>query len=992
MPSVPQIIGFRGKREKRARSRIANRAALPAGAFISLAAAISFILFYSFYIQLVQGLPSLWAVRSLVEPPDGLYLHPTRLYDRTGEHLILTLENPAAEGRRYLYYPYPSSKTGRDAEQAISSSSDPTIPRSLILATIAGRDPGLWKHSGFLLEGVRSGAHPTIAQQLAVDLLLVEEPPGLSRSLRERLYAGQITAQFGREKILEWYLNSAHYGQWIYGIDAAARVYFGKPAERLTLAEAAFLTAVSEAPNVNPLVNPEPAFARQKEIIGAMVDQGLISEAEAKAAASEKIVFQLRVEPGQEITSSYIRLVIEQVSKQVNPSAMERGGLNIITTLDFDLQNQIHCLLEHQISRMQEYRESPGEPAEETNCSSSPLLPIQSFLPENSSLDLVGSAIVLDHKTGQILALTGSGTAGFDPARPPGKPPGSLLTPFIYLTAFSRGFSPASLVWDIPESLPESIEFEGEQYHGPMRLRTAFANDFLIPSIQILEKVGPESVWSTLNQLGVSSLTLPAVQGFLTGVPLLSGGETTLLEISRAFGVIANQGLIAGIFDRPPSASGIPQQIQPVTVLQVMDSRGRILLDCLEDYISCHQVVRPVISPELSYLVTEVMSDEPARRPSLGHPNPLEIGRPAAAKIGSTNSSYSAWTVGFTPHLTAAVWLGNGAREPVQDTWSSLEDNSLTSGAAGLWHAIMQVANLNLPPDNWNEPPGIIQIDVCDPSGLLPTIHCPSVVREVFVQGNEPTHPDTLYKAFQVNRETGRLATVYTPPGMVEEKVYFVVPPEGAGWSQVENLPRPPDVYDAIVLPPQSNPEAVITSPPSFSHVNGMISIIGSAAGQNFAFYRLQVGKGLNPREWFQVGEDQTQPVRNKLLGEWDATGESGLYVIQLLVVDNDQRVENSIVQVTIDNNPPGLKIIQPTQGQVLKSGSRTSVVIQAQAEDDVSLSTVEFYIDGIRLVTFNEPPFVLSWKSQKGEYTLKAKAVDQAGNYVEETVTFTVE
>jgi membrane carboxypeptidase/penicillin-binding protein len=992
MPSVPQIVGYREKRRKRARNYYPRKSALPTGAFLSLAAAGIVILLSFSYVQLVQGLPSLDAIQALLEPPDGLHLQPTRLYDRTGQNLILVLENPAAEGKRYLYYPYPSKKNnGVEAISAVSINKEAVIPRSLILATIASRDPGLWKHFGFSIQGLLTNSRPTLAQQLAFELLLAEEAPGLERNLRERLYAAQITAHFGREKILEWNLNSAHYGDLIYGADAAARVYFGKPADRLSLAEAAVLAAISEAPSISPLSSPKPVLERQKEIIHSMLEQELISEEEAQSALVEEMVFQTKSGSEQTPASDFNRMVIEYVSKQIEPAKLERGGLDITTTLDQELQYQIHCVIENQLSRMRENQGQWSQVWEDGECSSARLLPVQSFLADIATLELAGRALVLDQKTGQILAMTGSGLPGDDPIRQTGQPPGSLITPFIYLTAFTRGFSPASLVWDIPESLPEEVGFEQEKYSGPMRIRTAFSNDYLIPSIQTLGKVGPENVWSILQQLGVISLSQPAINGYLTQLPLLSGGEVTLLEMGRAFGVLANQGLMAGVLDNPPGNQRIPQTVEPVTVLKVTDRRGQVWIDCQEEYINCHQIVRPIVSPELSFLVNEMMSDEPARWPSLGHPNPLEIGRPAAAKMGTTGSPNSTWTIGYTPHLTAAVWIGDISGIPVGETWSPAEEQSLSSGAAGLWQAIMKYASQDLPPDHWVTPPGVVHVDVCDPSGLLPTVHCPSVVREVFLAGNEPTHQDTLYKVYQINRETGRLATVYTPPGLVEEKVFFIVPPEGSGWSRIAGLPLPPDMYDVIALPPTTNPEAIIASPNSFSHVSGKVSITGAAAGKNFSFYRLQVGKGLNPREWIQIGEDHAKPVRSGVLGEWDTEGESGLYVLQLLVVDNDQRVKTSTVQVTIDNTPPTLSIVQPLSGQIIESGPRTSVVIQAQADDDVSLSKVEFNVDGIRLATFYEPPFILSWKPQVGKYTLIVTATDEAGNLKEETTAFIV-
>jgi membrane peptidoglycan carboxypeptidase len=992
MPTVPQIVGYRERYRNRTRNQFARRIALPAGAFLSLAVAIVVLAFSFFYVNLVQGLPSLAAIPALIEPPDGLYLQPTRLYDRSGQNIILVLENPAAGERRYLYYPYPSKNINDTTETAAGNNGRITLPRSLILTTIGGRDPGLWKHAGFSLNGVLTGSHPTIAQQLAADLLLLEEPPGVSRNIRERLIAAQITAHYGREKVLEWYLNSLQYGHQIYGVDAAARVFFGKPAERLTLAEAAVLTALAETPSINPLSFPDAAHSRQQEILKNMAVLGLITEEEARNALKENIVFQYPYETDTELASSFTQLVIEQAAKQINLAQLERGGMKIITTLDYDLQIQTLCAIEHQIAIMQDKQEPNQHSWNDLDCQSARLLPAQSFSALLSSLELSGSGLVLDQKTGQILAMTSKPAQGIDPLRQAGKPPGSLITPFIYLTAFTRGFSPGSLVWDIPESLPGEITIEQEKYAGPVRIRAAFANDYLIPSIHVLEKVGADSVWSILQQLGVTSLTQTAINGYLTELPLLSGGEITLLEIGRAFGVLGNQGLFAGITDPSNQDLQVIQPVLPVTVLKISDVRGKVWIDCTKTKINCSHQVRPVVSPELSYLVTEMMSDETARWPTLGHPNPLEIGRPSAVKMGLTGSPGSAWTAGYTPHLTVAIWMGDVSRNHIDLPWSSQEDQLLASGTAGIWHAVMQYASLDHPPEGWNSPHGVLQIEVCDPSGLLPTVHCPSPVRELFLSGNEPKHYDTLYRAYTINRETGRLATVYTPAWLVEEKVFFVIPPEGAGWKEWSGIEGPPDVYDVITLPPITNPEANIVSPEPFSSVAGKVSIHGSAAGEKFSYYRLQIGKGLNPGEWIQLIEDSTKPVKQGVLGEWDTAVESGLYVLQLLVVDKDQRVEVATVQVTVDNTPPTIDIIQPADGQIIKSGPRASVVIQAQASDNVALSTVEFFADGIRLAAFHEPPFILSWKPQSGEYTLVVRAADKAGNQSEETVDIIVE
>ena len=194
-----------------------------------------------------------------------------------------------------------------------------------------------------------------------------------------------------------------------------------------------------------------------------------------------------------------------------------------------------------------------------------------------------------------------------------------------------------------------------------------------------------------------------------------------------------------------------------------------------------------MITQQLAYLITNILSDEAARWPSLGHPNPLEIGRPVAAKVGGTVDQMDTWTIGYTPQTVVGVWAGNGNSD-------SLEDGVVPSKvSAALWHAITQFATQDMPPSSWEIPPGINFVDVCDPSGQLPTRHCPIVVSEVFLNGNEPTQFDSLYQSFQINRETELLATVFTPPELIDERVYMLIPPAASGWAATAGISLPPE-------------------------------------------------------------------------------------------------------------------------------------------------------------------------------------------------------
>jgi hypothetical protein len=211
---------------------------------------------------------------------------------------------------------------------------------------------------------------------------------------------------------------------------------------------------------------------------------------------------------------------------------------------------------------------------------------------------------------------------------------------------------------------------------------------------------------------------------------------------------------------------------------------------------------------------------------------------------------------------------------------------------------LMQIASQNLPREGWAIPADVSVMNVCDPSGMLPTADCPNLVSEVFLNGNEPVQADNMYRKYSVNRETGLLATVFTLPQLIEERVYFVVPSDARSWAEGAGLEIPPTNYD-VIQSPQVNPDVNITSPELFTEVSGTVESIGTAAGEEFVSSRVMVGQGLNPQEWIQVAEGNA-PVTNGLLATWNTSGLSGLYAVQLQAVKSDQKVDTAIIQVTV--------------------------------------------------------------------------------------------
>lgn len=935
---------------------------------MGLTFALSLVVLAAGYAWLARDLPNPEALAHLLEPPDGLLHNPTRIYDRTGTHLIVALENDSTTQSDYL---------------SIAADTSNAVPNSLVEATIAVAEPQFWSGYGFSSGGVLQGDHLTLAQRLSADLLLWDEPEGLRRALRERLLAAQVTARYGREKVLEWYLNSADYGHLAYGADAAARLYLGKPASQLSLAEAALLAAVSEAPALNPIDAPATARERQRAVLSAMLQQGLINLEESETALEEDIDLRLTVSPPDDLAPAFSNLVMENLSQIFGRDRLLRGGLKIRTTLDFDFQEQALCTRNAQIARIgTQVGPEEAHPKTET-CQAARLLPTLSLNTPLTETGLHANVVVLDPKTGQLLAMVGSAQPGYDPAQSPGQSPGSALTPFTYLTGFSRGFTPASLIWDIPSGLPEialSALAPSGDYGGPMRLRAAMANDRLIPAARLFQQMGPANVLRTAQQLGLQSLALP--EDSAPYELLLDEGEVTLLELSQAYGVFANQGILTG--RSHPSVNQAVPSIRPITVLSVIDDWGGILLDCQDLRLNCQIQSQPVISAQLSYLLTDVLSDEAARWPSLGHPNPLEIGRPAGAKIGRVAGDRSAWTMGYTPDFVVGVWMGleeSPGNAIIAPQW-----------AAGLWHAVIQYANQSKPAVDWPVPAGISTVVVCDPSGMLPTSECPALVNEVFPSGSEPTQADTLFRTFQINRETGRLATIFTPPELIDERVYMVVPAEAADWAQQSGLPTPPESYDILFTQDNGSEDVRISTPGMFSKVSGEVTIQGSARGAGFAYYRVQTAEGLNPTSWLQVGDDVRTPVSEGLLATWDTRELSGLYALQLLVVDQDHNVSTTTVQVTVDNQAPEIAVRYPDEGQQFELPLESGLTFQVDASDDLGLASVTFFVDERQLVSLDSPPYAFSWQAIPGEHTLRVQAIDEAGNFNEVERSFTVE
>lgn len=916
--------------QRRSPSHRALRAGIGLALVLSLVLALLSLTLAFAYAALTADLPPVEALETLLAPSTGTLTQPTRFYDRTGTHLLAALDGGVG------------ARTFRSVDPGSSEAFSPL----LVQATLALTQPDFWTSPGFALS--LDPAPQTLAERLVSDLLLWREPPSLRRTLRMRLLAWQTVTHYGRAQVLAWYLNSARFGPQTYGAEAAARRYLGKTATHLDAGEVALLLAALESPALNPLDTPEGALERQRQVLERLLGAGVIDLPTYEQARQHPPTLLPRREVPPASTDAFIHQVQAALAENYPPEVLERGGLRLLTTLDEALQQQVTCAL-------RAYFQSLGAvaAAEDPTCEAARDLPtLPSALWPAHPEELAGGAVVVDVTSGEMLALVEVDARGLPTSNLSRRPTGSLLTPFLALSAFARGMSPASLVWDVPPTADES-PLATSRYHGPERLRLALAGDDAGALTRLLEQIGVPTVAQTVRTLGVP-LTVGDAAAFLT-----QGAPLTLPEVAQAYLPLATLGLGYRLPGWPES--------QPLALRRLEGSDGVLWMQ------GEPAQVRPLISAQLAYLVHHVLSDGEARRQRLGSPDWLDLGRPAAAKLGQVADGQTAWAVGYTPHYLVAVWVGY--RPGAGGT--ALNPRL----AAALWHGLMQYLHREVPASDWTAPPGLTLVNVCDPSGLLPTPDCPQVVREIFLSENQPTQYDTLYRRYPINRETGRLATAFTPPELVEERVYLVVPPEVSAWAAQAGLPLPPTQYDNIQSP-STNPQVRFSQPAPFAYVRGTVTLRGTATAPDFAEYRIQVGEGLNPRAWVTLTPASSGPVEEGVLATWDTRGlPEGLYILRLTLVHLDQRVETALLQVTVDNTPPQVEVRLPAPGQDLLLPTNGMLSLYAEARDAYGVRRVIWQVDGREVGENRTPPYILVWKATRGEHTLEVLAEDPAGN-----------
>ncbi|GAB4409781.1 MAG: PBP1A family penicillin-binding protein [Anaerolineae bacterium] len=716
----------------------------------------------AFYAWVFVGLPDVDEIEARLALPS------TRIYDRQGQLLYQIAD--------------PSTGLNRQVNRE-------DVPDCLIQATLATEDANFYRHPGVDWQGIvralwinlRGGevvaGGSTITQQVARNLLLDPQQRGertLRRKLRESVLALQLTRHYSRDDILLLYLNQTYYGNLAYGVDAAARTYFGKAVEELALAECAMLAGLPQAPALyDPLTNPAAAKARQRVVLDLMVRHGFLSQAAADQAYAEPLQFAATPFPIE--APHFVMAVWTQLQRDF-PDELRQGGLEVITTLDLNWQHTAEEAARRHLARLN--NPPSGEPPHNAH---------------NAAL------VALDPYTGQVLAMVGSPDyfderidGAVNAALAP-RQPGSALKPFTYAAAFDpqrpNPWTPATMILDVRTPF---VTRRLESYtpanfglveHGPVLVREALASSYNIPAVVALEHIGVDTLIHLLTSLGISTLSDPNRYDLsLT----LGGGEVRLLELTAAYAALANGGY----------------RLTPTLILEVRDREGHILYEW-------HPPIwdTPVIDPRVAFLITDILSDNEARIPSFGPASALNIGRPAAAKTGTTTDFRDNWTIGYTPNLVVGVWVGNADNTPMVEV-------SGISGAGPIWYEFMRQVLRGQPELTFPVPGGVVRAEICATSGLLPTPYCPHTRWEWFIEGTVPTQPDNLYQPFVIDRRTGLLADATTPPEEREERVYLVLPPEAREWALRQGIPQPP--LDAhLVGAPQD--EARLLSPDPYT-------------------------------------------------------------------------------------------------------------------------------------------------------------------------------
>lgn len=622
------------------------------------------------------------------------------------------------------------------------------LPQYLIDATLATEDADFYGHHGFDLTGMirsvyyiaarrslQSGS--TITQQLVKNALLTPEQT-LTRKIKELVLSLQIERRYSKNDILQMYLNEVGYGGQAQGVEAASQMYFGKSVKDINLAEAALLAGLPQRPSVySPFGgSPENARLRQSYVLHLMSEKGWVGTDGKRHFLDKKLAEEAKktelkyATPGGRIKAPHFVMYVKRIlADRYGDKMVEEGGLRVTTSLDLKLQEEAEKIVAEEVEKSKGLKISNG------------------------------ALIALDPKTGEIISMVGSrdyfdieNGGNFNVVTDgPGRQPGSAIKPITYVTAFKKGYTPATMVMDVPTTFPggdtpdyKPVNYDGV-FHGPMQLRYALGNSINIIAVKLLKMAGVEAVIQTAHDMGITTLNDAQRYGLsLT----LGGGEVHLLDLTSAYNVFAANGI----------------RHDPVSILEVQDSQGKVL----EKFDAQNDTGTKVLTAEQAYLINNILSDNNARSMAFGSYSPLIIpGHAVAVKTGTTDDKRDNWTIGYTPGITVGVWVGNNDNSPMDPRLASG-----VTGAAPIWHRAMIVFLKDKPDEPFVRPEGIVEADIDALTGYLP-YESAKVRHEIFIRGTLPNAHSDMYERLKICKDGGKIANQpCEDSGNYEEKIY----------------------------------------------------------------------------------------------------------------------------------------------------------------------------------------------------------------------------
>ncbi len=638
--------------------------------FIFLIVKISFLLFLFLltllliiFIYYAHDLPR---PEKFTEKP---FFQSTKIYDRTGKVLLYSIYG---EEKRELI---PLDRVSPYLKKAI----------------LASEDTRFYQHRGIDFKGIirailvdlklkkPTQGGSTISQQLIRSSFLTRTKT-LERKIKEIVLTVELERRYSKDQILEWYLNQIPFGENAYGVEAASQTYFKKSASDISIAEAAALAAMVPAPTYYSPYGPnkDQLLKRKDLILKRMSELGFIAQEELKNAKNEEVNFSPITESIN--APHFVFYIRNYLIKEYGEEYLKEKGLRVYTTLDWELQKHVEEVVRKEIEKNLGYNANNA------------------------------AAVVLNPKNGEILALVGSrdffgksypegcnsrqGECLFDPyfdvATLGKRQPGSAFKPFVYATAFQKGYTPSTILWDVktefnpncsPDANQEKDQYGLDCYHprnydgtyrGTVSLRQSLAQSLNLPSVKLLYLAGLEESIKTAENMGITTLTDHNRYGLSL---VLGGGEVNLLEMVSAYGVFANEGL----------------RLPPVSILKIEDGEGNIIEEN-------KKTPKRVLNAQIARTINDVLSDNEARVPVFARNNPLYFPEyQVAAKTGTTSNYVDVWTIGYTPFVVVGVWAGNNDNSPINK-------KSGIGLAAPIWRKIIEKVLKTTPKEDFIKP------------------------------------------------------------------------------------------------------------------------------------------------------------------------------------------------------------------------------------------------------------------------------------------------